>query len=137
MYAGANWESRDLATGRTPIHAAAANNHEDALKVMVLVANSQLEPGRANRAYEAYDETKGASSFYNLKLANLKDSTGRTPLMLAVENGYLNTVVFLVSQMGANVLATDDSGRTALHRAVRTLSLNLILHKHGSLVRST
>lgn len=112
MYNSASYESRDSVTGRTPVHAAAANNHEDALKVMALVANSQMDN------YQDQEAAAQANSFYNLKLANLKDSAGRTPLMLAVESGFLGTAALLVGHMGANVLATDNAGRTALHRAV-------------------
>lgn len=112
MYNNASCESRDSVSGRTPLHAAAANNQEEALKVMVLVANSQMDSART-----AHKESAN-TSLYNLKLANLKDDAGRTPLMLAAEKGHLNTAVLLVSQLGANVLAADHSGRTALHRAV-------------------
>lgn len=121
MYNKASCESRDSVSGRTPVHAAAANNQEEALKVMVLVANSQMDSARAAHKESAH------SSFYNLKLANLKDNAGRTPLMLATEQGHLNTALLLVSQMGANVLAADHSGRTALHRAVSIASSFLTL----------
>ena len=41
----------------------------------------------------------------------------RTPLMLAVEQGHLDTVIYLMSN-SAIVNARDIHGRTALHRGV-------------------
>lgn len=37
--------------------------------------------------------------------------------MLATEQGHLNTVAFVVTQMGADVMVLDEKGRNALHRA--------------------
>ena len=37
--------------------------------------------------------------------------------MVAVEQGHLNTISFLINNMDANVLAVDDRKRSALHRA--------------------
>ena len=45
------------------------------------------------------------------------DSLGRTPLMMAVQNGHLEIVNLLIDQ-GANVSYGDRHLRTALHRAV-------------------
>lgn len=44
-------------------------------------------------------------------------SLPRTPLMMAVENGHIDSSVFLIRN-GAMVNARDTDGRTALHRAV-------------------
>ena len=41
----------------------------------------------------------------------------RTPLMLSVGNGHLDSSSLLIS-LGANVHAVDANHRTALHRAV-------------------
>ena len=41
----------------------------------------------------------------------------RTPLMLAVENGHVDTVLYLIAN-SATVNARDIHGRTALHRGV-------------------
>jgi hypothetical protein len=41
----------------------------------------------------------------------------RTPLMLAIENGHVDTVLYLIAN-GAIVNARDIQGRTALHRGV-------------------
>lgn len=110
-----------MTMSRSPIHFAALYNNEECLKIMTLIANSRMEKNRLNRTFETcayvYDEAM-KNSFYNSKLANLKDNLERTPLMLAAEQGHLNTISFLVSQMGADVLVCDNKGRTALHRAV-------------------
>jgi len=124
MFNNADCQSRYSITGRTPVHSAALNNHEECLKIIILIANSRLDQKKLNRTfdsgdcYTSYDENNMKNSFFNSQLANLKDFTGRTPLMLATERGHLNTITFLVTQMGADVLVSDDKGRTALHRAV-------------------
>lgn len=121
MLHNASCESRELTMSRTPMHSAALNNNEECLKIMTLITNSRMEQNRLDRTFETcayvYDDTL-KTSFYNSKLANLKDNFERTPLMLAAEQGHLNTVTFLVNQMGADVLVSDSKGRTALHRAV-------------------
>jgi len=133
MFNNADCQSRDSVTGRTPIHSAALNNHEECLKIIILIANSKLEKKKLNRTFDSsdcfpcYDENNMKNSFYNSQLANLKDFSGRTPLMLATEHGHLNTITFLTTQMGADVLVSDGKGRTALHRAVSNLFFYLAL----------
>lgn len=50
------------------------------------------------------------------------DSLGRTPLMMAVQNGHSEVVGLLIDQ-GANVENGDRYLRTALHRAVRSYAI--------------
>ena len=125
MLNDANYELKDNVNGRTPIHAAAFNNNEECLKVISLIVNSKKSTSRLNETYDYYttsasDDVSSQTSvnaFYNYRLANLKDSQSRTPLMVAVEQGHLNTINFLIHQMGADVFAYDNKNRTALHRA--------------------
>ena len=120
MHYGADCEARDTLTARTPIHSAAYTNNEDCLRAICMAYNARIrKTTKLNSTFDssAYDD---ASIYFNTKLTNVRDMRGRTPLMLAVEQGHLNTISFLVAQMGANVLACDDKNRTALHRAVGT-----------------
>ena len=50
------------------------------------------------------------------------DSLGRTPLMMAVQNGHSEVVGLLIDQ-GAHVELGDRHLRTALHRAVRSYAI--------------
>ena len=50
------------------------------------------------------------------------DSLGRTPLMMAVQNGHSEIVGLLIDQ-GARVELGDRHLRTALHRAVRSCAI--------------
>ena len=45
------------------------------------------------------------------------DAHERTPLMLAVENGHIDSVLLLISH-SSNIQLNDIYGRTALHRGV-------------------
>ena len=90
---GANCDLVDNITQRTALHAAAYNNHEDCIKLILMLINDKKD------------------------LLNSKDKYKRTPLMIAVEQGHLNTISYLVSQQ-ADLNLTDDKNCTALHRAV-------------------
>lgn len=123
MLHNASYETKDNINGRTPLHAAAFNNNDECLKIISLIVNSKLSSSaRLNETYDYYsnanEETNQTNGIYNSKLANLRDSLERTPLMIAVEQGHLSTINFLITQMGADVFANDSKNRTALHRAV-------------------
>ena len=97
LHNGAAYDTHDSVNERTPLHAAAYNNNEECLKVIA-----------------QYLEENEHSDFH----ANLRDKHGRTPLMVAVEQGHLNTISFMITYMNADVLASDIHQRTALHRSV-------------------
>lgn len=90
---GANCVLKDNINQRSALHAAAYNNNEDCIKIMFLLSNDRKE------------------------LINVRDKYQRTPLMIAVEQGHLNTISYLISQQ-ADLDAIDDKGCTSLHRAV-------------------
>jgi ankyrin repeat protein len=46
MYNNASYEAREAVNGWTPVHSAAANDHEETLKIMALLANSQRDHSR-------------------------------------------------------------------------------------------
>ena len=95
---GANCDLVDNITQRTALHAAAYNNFEDCIKIIFMLINDKKD------------------------LLNAKDKYQRTPLMIAVEQGHLNTISYLVTQQ-ADINATDEKKCTALHRAVSILNL--------------
>jgi len=94
---GASYQTHDSVNERTPLHAAAYNNNEECLK-----------------AIASYLDVENQSDFKS----DLLDKFGRTPLMIAVEQGHLNTISLLINNMNADVLACDLNQRTALHRSV-------------------
>lgn len=55
---------------------------------------------------------------------NLYAMICRTPLMMAVANGHVDTVLYLIAN-GAIVNAKDSQGRTSLHRGVSNHSTHL------------
>lgn len=56
--------------------------------------------------------------------SNLYAMFCRTPLMMAVANGHVDTVLYLIAN-GAIVNAKDSQGRTSLHRGVSNPSTHL------------
>jgi ankyrin repeat protein len=91
---GASCDLVDNISKRTALHAAAYNNNEDCIRLILMLINDKKN------------------------LINAKDKFQRTPLMIAVEQGHLNTISYLVSQQ-ADLNSTDDKKCTALHRAVK------------------
>lgn len=115
--AGANCRSQDSVDGRTPVHAAAYNNHLECLKAL----------------HECDDESslcgvgdKGGGGCH-IKLGNMRDRFGRTPLMYATEQGHLNLFNYLINRLGADVLVCDNKKRSALHRAVFLIFFSFIV----------
>ncbi len=94
---GASYQTHDSVNERTPLHAAAYNNNEECLKAII-----------------NYVDVENQSEFKS----DLLDKHGRTPLMIAVEQGHLNTISLLITHMNADVLACDINQRTSLHRSV-------------------
>lgn len=90
---GANCDLYDDVSQRTALHAAAYTNNEDCIKLILMLCNDKVN------------------------LINSKDKYKRTPLMVAVEQGHLNTISYLITQQ-AQLDAIDDKNCTALHRAV-------------------
>jgi ankyrin repeat protein len=142
---GADWSTHDRVSSRTPVHAAAYNNNEECLKMIAIheersrqnaaVVDKSLTAsaialastttngasnGVGNNNYYYYDTFFDDSRvFKNCQhVANVVDALGRTPLMIAVEQGHLNTASFLVLNLHADVMLCDNNMRTALHRAV-------------------
>ena len=131
---GADLNMRDHLNERTSVHAASCNNKPDCLKLIaevwqktnqlarkydttpqIATAKSATTTTSANAVIEA-NENSGGMRTTIAQLARVRDKHGRTPLMLAIEHGHLNTAAFLI-EAGVDVLDADDKKRTPLHRA--------------------
>jgi ankyrin repeat protein len=58
---------------------------------------------------------------------NVRDSSGRTALLLAVEGGSREDVILLINSEKVNVRMADDSGNTALHYAAQSSEFQHVL----------
>ena len=99
---GANCLVHDNVNKRTPLHAAAYNNNEECVKQLLVLSNEKKD------------------------LINARDKYERTPLMIAVEQGHLNTILYLITQH-ANLDAADNQNCTALHRAVSVVFILFVI----------
>jgi ankyrin repeat protein len=97
---GANYNVPDSASERKAVHAAAYNNNEECIRLLLL--------------YEDHESNE------NNLLINYTDKFKRTALMIAVEQGHFNTMLFIIEQ-NADLNLVDEKKCTALHRAVRIL----------------
>ncbi|XP_037088742.1 serine/threonine-protein phosphatase 6 regulatory ankyrin repeat subunit A-like [Pollicipes pollicipes] len=105
--------------GRSPLHAAVAAGHKDCARALLrqLLARLQLPPLESSELRQLLAESKTVKMCPELdEVVNKKDGTGRTPLMLAVENGSAELVLLLLVH-GARPGLADAEGRTALFRA--------------------
>ena len=107
MNYGAIYDIQDKINQRTPIHAAAYNNNTECLKIIASITSDN----------DLTSDLTLETCYLNKTLSNLRDKHGRTALHVAVEQGHLNTIQFLINQMGCDPLAFDNKKRTALHRA--------------------
>jgi ankyrin repeat protein len=107
MNYGAVYDTRDNVNQRTPVHAAAYNNNTECLKILASITSDN----------DLTTDLTLETCYLNKTLSNLRDKHGRTALHVAVEQGHLNSIQFLINQMGSDPLAFDNKKRTALHRA--------------------
>lgn len=95
----------------TPLHLAAANDHEDAVRFLVNVLTTRK-----------CDDDEEASV---VNAIDVPGPRGQTPLILAAENGSLSAVKVLV-ETSANVNARTGSGLTALIGAAYVGEIDII-----------
>ena len=81
------------------------------------VKNAVLKAARNNDFAALKKAVNGANS--SSMAVNVKNETGKTPLMLACYNGNLEMAKYLVKQ-GAKINTTDDEGRPAIYFAFLT-----------------
>jgi ankyrin repeat protein len=109
-------------------------NHADFAGMTAMHVAAKTEVKRTN-TYQSEDEfqTKriidvdeegniDAIKLLLLKKANVdsRDNVGKTPLMMAVEEGFVETAKFLIYDAGADVNACDNKGNSVMHYFVRT-----------------
>lgn len=129
----------------TPLFHAAINNHTT---IMNLIMNRGYTPADLTTK-TAQTVLHHASKSGHIAVAqflldrpgssdpNAKDSTGRTPIIYAVEAGHEQMARLLLAH-GADPHQTDTSGKTALHWAVLqgTPSLVQLLLSHGASIEA-
>jgi len=115
--------------GRTMLHAAAAADREDILKLL-LEAGADINTGDYPDTAKFYTRLmtplhravcSNSKSCVEVLLAagadlHAKNGIGETPLQIAAGRGYTEIAELLLTY-GANVDETDNEGRTALHKA--------------------
>lgn len=110
MLNGASSLTYDSINNRTPIHAACYNGFDECIKPIVMLATIDKQ-----------------------RLLESRDKHGRTPLMVAVEQGHLNTIDYLIGH-NIDLNLVDNYGCTSLHRAAALgydECCNLLI-KHGA-----
>lgn len=81
-----------------------------------------------NKAKKSEKEILNLLKKLNEKGANpdLKNREGKTPLFLAVENGYLSIIDYLLEELKVDKTAKDNYGNTILHIAARGKDENVV-----------
>ena len=128
---GANVNAQDK-RGRQPLFSATSNDNER--MVELLIRNDANVNARSNFGWTPLLKTANASSNQNpanTRIANLlirsganiniQNNYGDTPLLLAAQGGSIDLVKLLLSQ-GADASKTDNSGLSALPRAINLAS---------------
>ncbi len=108
--------------GHYPIHTAILEGKEECLKILLKDASAQSlqdVSGETALHYAARHSgkeivTRCCQAF---KDSDVRDNTGRTPLMLAAESGNIEAMKTLVGH-GANTQLVDSFGDTLIHRAL-------------------
>lgn len=107
---GANVDTKNK-RGFTSLHLAAENGHVDMCR-MLLDGSAYI----SNSANKVDDEIGDGSSKSGLAAIGEKNSTGHTALLLAAQNGHMETYEILL-QHGADAGDKTNSGSTSLHLA--------------------
>ena len=127
-------QSRPEDNGDMAIHLAIRNHHLDVVKLLINIDEQQIEAQNIHSYTPLQLATMigdSSSACYIASLnsdKNIRDGSGKTPLISAAENGDDDIVECLVSN-GANVTAKSglqDNFQTALHAAATKGSLRTI-----------
>ena len=125
---GASVAVHDSVSKRTPVHAAGMNinqyiyyKHSLQLETVTSIAFAFFSNTPTTTPSSTVWTAK--TGFEKINNSYFIDFLVRTPLMVAVANGYTDCAMLLLST-GARVDLTDIYGRTALHRAVSPFRYN-------------
>uniref|UniRef100_A0A8C7MDH8 Ankyrin repeat domain 52 n=1 Tax=Oncorhynchus kisutch TaxID=8019 RepID=A0A8C7MDH8_ONCKI len=108
----------------TPLHCALINGHDGAAELLVEMVGPQMvnirdAKGRTPLHAAAYSESVGGLQLALVQGAevNAVDTTGRSALMVAADNGRTTAVEILLHQAKADLTLLDVNDNTALHLA--------------------
>uniref|UniRef100_A0A8C8BBM8 Ankyrin repeat domain 52 n=1 Tax=Otus sunia TaxID=257818 RepID=A0A8C8BBM8_9STRI len=112
----------------TPLHCAVINNQDGTAEMLVEALGAKIVNSRDAKGSAAGGTPLHAAAFadnvHGLQLllrhqaeVDTTDKLGRTPLMMASENGHTAAVEFLLYQAKANITVLDVNKNTALHLA--------------------
>ncbi|KAG1670580.1 hypothetical protein FOA52_012152 [Chlamydomonas sp. UWO 241] len=128
LEAGADLHACDLATGSTPLHAAAGNGHLSVVKAAVS-HGAPLNDLNAEGYAPMHLATEGGHTSvvkYLLLVGaqhSLPSIKGHTPLMLAARNGHI-ALLKMLYEAGSDLRHKDIAGATALHHACGKMNVD-------------
>ncbi|KFW80884.1 Serine/threonine-protein phosphatase 6 regulatory ankyrin repeat subunit C, partial [Manacus vitellinus] len=108
----------------TPLHCAVINNQDGTAEMLVEALGAKIVNSRDAKGRTPLHAAAFADNIHGLQLllrhqaeVDTADKLGRTPLMVASENGHTAAVEFLLYQAKANITVLDVNKNTALHLA--------------------
>uniref|UniRef100_A0A8U7NVW5 Ankyrin repeat domain 52 n=1 Tax=Corvus moneduloides TaxID=1196302 RepID=A0A8U7NVW5_CORMO len=108
----------------TPLHCAVINNQDGTAEMLVEALGAKIVNSRDAKGRTPLHAAAFADNVHGLQLllrhqaeVDTADKLGRTPLMVASENGHTAAVEFLLFQAKANITVLDVNKNTALHLA--------------------
>ncbi|KAK2516478.1 hypothetical protein Q9233_013769 [Columba guinea] len=108
----------------TPLHCAVINNQDGTAEMLVEALGAKIVNSRDAKGRTPLHAAAFADNVHGLQLllrhqaeVDTTDKLGRTPLMMASENGHSAALEFLLYQAKANITVLDVNKNTALHLA--------------------
>ena len=99
------------------LHTAVRNDSSKSIKVLAQEKQSQLRKQQTTMYFSPVTPTSPTSSEMEVSF-DVLDDNGNTPLMLAVEKGYLNSCLYLLLGQADPNFPNPQNGNTSLHIAV-------------------